>query len=250
MAGDFREAFQSTGNVAAYDEGQYAPGGYWDVLWQIEKEILDSVMARLRTTKTVVRHLDFACGTGRILAHLEPSCDESVGIDVSQVMLDVARTRVRAARLLRVDIAAGEAADEGGFDLVTAFRFVLNAEPSLRQAALKELVGRLRDRDSLLVVNNHGSLWSYKAALAPLKALRDRVTGGRPERLLSTRRMDTLLRDAGLDVLGQHGLGLLPGAVLERVPDKWRASVERSLRRLPGLASLGVNQIYVCRKAA
>jgi SAM-dependent methyltransferase len=243
----FGESFQTTGSALAYERGQYAPGSYWDVVWQIEKSLLHEVVDRLRTRKAFIEHLDFACGTGRVLAEMEPRCDLSVGIDVSAEMLEVARTRVVRARILRTDITAPGALVEGRYDLVTAFRFLLNAPPDLRVRGLEALARRLRDPDSILVVNLHGNLRSYKALLAPFRWARSRVFGHPAENLLRPGQVASLLRAAGLEILDTRGMGILPGTIVDRIPDRYRVSVERQLARWFGPA--GVNQVFVCRRA-
>jgi SAM-dependent methyltransferase len=246
---DFRSGFRADGSGEAYDEGQYAPGSYWDVVWQIEKRILGEVVGALRQSKGRISYLDFACGTGRVLSHLEGSCDESSGIDISEAMLAQARKRVKQSTLVCRDITEEVEQTDERYDLITAFRFLLNAEPALRERGLRALASRLRDRDSRLVVNCHGSLASYKALLAPWRALRSRVTGQPRESLLWPFTARRLLRGAGLEVVETFGTGILPGAVLRRIPAEKRVSVERWLGAFTPLARLGVNQIYVCRLA-
>lgn len=249
MQKGFGTSFQEDTSGEAYDQVQYAAGSYWDVVWQLEKGVLDSVVGKLRQSKSRIHYLDFACGTGRLLSHLEGSCDESVGIDVSAAMLAQARNRVKRARLMCRDLTDAGEPIEGRYDLITAFRFLLNADPLLREKALHALTRRLRDGDSRLVLNCHGSLPSYKVLLAPWRALRSRVSGQDRENLLWTWEVRQLLASAGLEVVDTYGMGVLPGAVLQWIPADRRIGVERALSAVKPLARLGVNQVYVCRRA-
>ncbi len=245
---EYQGHFQQEQSAEAYDLDQYAPDSYWDVLWQIERNFLDSVVHRLREKKAVVRYLDFACGTGRVLAHLEQLCDESLGVDVSEAMLARARVRVRKASLVCGDITVQGAPVEGRYDLITAFRFLLNAGPELRRAAVGALAARLRDPESRLVVNCHGNSASYKAVLMPFRALRSRITGRPTENLMWPSDVRRLLRTAGLEILETYGVGILPGALLSRIPRKQRLAVEQRLRTIWPLSQSAVDQIYVCRR--
>lgn len=247
MSGSYRDLFTADGAASAYDEGQYGPGSYWDLLWELEKPILEGVLAELKATGRPVSYLDFACGSGRILSYLEDRCDEATGIDVSEEMLGRARTRVKRGRLLRRDITAHGSEVEGRYDLITAFRFLLNAEPELRRAGLAALASRLRDPDSRLVLNVHGNPLSYKALVWPLRRLRGLLGGEGGENLLSLGEARRLLFAAGLEVVAVRGMGIFPGRLWRSLPPRVGVAVEGALARAPMLPHLGVNQVLVCR---
>jgi SAM-dependent methyltransferase len=99
-------------------------------------------------------HLDVACGTGRILAALAPKTRSSTGVDISPDMLRHAAERVPDAVVEVADIAELDRVES--VDLVTAFRFFLNAEDELRQAALQAIWKALRP-GGYLVANVHAS---------------------------------------------------------------------------------------------
>jgi SAM-dependent methyltransferase len=245
MTPDLGDSFQSDGAGTTYDACQYAPGSYWDIIWQLEKSMLTAEVDSVRARIPRIRHLDFACGTGRVLVALERLCDDSVGIDVSEEMLAVARRRVSSARLLCRDITAPGSDVEDTYEFITAFRFLLNASPVLRIRGLRALAARLSGPESVLIVNVHGSLRSYKALLAPFRSLKARFTGIRTERLLTPGSVRSLIEQAGLEVVHVHGMGILPGALLDRLPVRYRVGMELSLARWVGW--LGVNQLFVCR---
>ena len=242
----YRDHFTVTGSGGAYDEGQYGAGSFWECVWTLEKTVLDHIAAEQRARSGTLAYLDFACGTGRVLAHLEGRCDTARGIDVSGEMLSRARKRVRLAELVCADVTASGGSVEGHYDLITAFRFVLNAEPALREAGLRALALRLKDGRSRLVVNTHGNPVSYKGIVVPFRrALHLR---GADENLLSAAALARSLDEAGLEPESQFGMGVLPAPVLSRLPRNVALGLERTFSRIWGLRGLGVNQILVCRR--
>jgi predicted TPR repeat methyltransferase len=55
---------------------------YTSVIWDLEqRQMLDLVAAQFADPGST-RHMDFACGTGRILALLEPAVGNSTGVDI------------------------------------------------------------------------------------------------------------------------------------------------------------------------
>ena len=116
-------------------------------------EILKGVLDEYFAGKEV-HHLDFACGTGRIIEFMSGHTTESTGVDVSPSMLAEARGKGIDARLIEADITDSDELAGETFNLITAFRFFLNAEPELRASAITALGKRLAP-DGVLVFNNH-----------------------------------------------------------------------------------------------
>ena len=104
---DYRTKHLSKRTAKHYDEVIYAPGSLGSILWQIESRILDRVVVEFRKTHDQIDYLDFACGTGRVLTHLESSVNTATGIDISGSMLDRAANKVLSAKLVCVDITNG-----------------------------------------------------------------------------------------------------------------------------------------------
>jgi SAM-dependent methyltransferase len=246
MSDSYRQHFAEDGSGAAYDAGQYRPGSFWDVVWTLERPLLERIVREQRQRTAHIAYLDFACGTGRVVSFVEGLVDDATGIDISPVMLERAATRVRAARLLRADVTQPGMEVEGKYDLVTAFRFVLNAEPSLRRSGVRALAGRLRDGKSRLVLNTHGNPVSYKGLVVPVRRVFD--ARGAKENLLSVRALEPVLLEAGLEITQRFGMAVVPSPVWRILP---RAAIpfERVMMRVPGVWRLGVNQILVCRLA-
>jgi ubiquinone/menaquinone biosynthesis C-methylase UbiE len=137
-------------------------------------------------------HLDFACGTGRVAATVAPLCRSTVGVDVSASMIEVARRKLPDAEFHLCDLTS-TALDIGTFDLVTAFRFFGNAQPELRDSALRAIAERLRPGGHL-VINSHRNPRA-------LYALFDRLAGGPPHGMdLHPGRLASLLSRHGLAI--------------------------------------------------
>ena len=244
----YRDQFTGERAAVAYDEHQYRPGSYGELLWQVEQQQLRDVVGQLRSSHRRIDYLDFATGTGRVLAFLEPLVDTAVGIEVSEAMAGRARSRVPAATVLCRDITTGAAPVEGSYDLITAFRFILNAEPALRAAGLAAMQRRLRDESSLLVFNNHGNLWSHKALLWPVHKAAGRVQPGSAGNYLSHRQVMRLVERAGLRVERVVGCGVLGARTSRRLPEARVAEWERRMAAT-WTARAAVNRMYVCRRA-
>jgi SAM-dependent methyltransferase len=105
------------------------------------------------------QHLDFACGTGRIVQALVDLADSSAGFDTSPGMLAVAEKEIPGAswHVVAPDAAGWDIPATSGPRLVTAFRFLLNADPDLQHKAFEFAAAALPRADSgLLIINNHG----------------------------------------------------------------------------------------------
>src|SRR5262249_23544285 len=139
---------------------------------------------------------------------------------------------------------------EARYDLITAFRFVLNAEPALRAAAMKALAARLRGPESRLVFNNHGHLWSAKLLLRPRHALRRLGRGWQPEgNYMTARQARTLAAGAGLVIEQSLGSAHLSPRIAKLLPAAAVAGLERRLSRSRLLGRFGSHQMYVARLA-
>lgn len=161
----------------------------------VERPLIEQLVAKL-FPKGLETYLDFACGTGRITEIIAPLARESWGVDVSPVMLEQAthkcpRTQFINGDLTREDLSIPPA------DLVTAFRFLANAQDELRREALRAMRDRLKE-GGYLIVNDHRNAWSIRNLLTPHG----------PERIdLHYRKLRRLLTDAGFRVRRTFGIG-------------------------------------------
>ncbi len=233
----------------SYAKDYENPSSYSALLWTIERAQLSRLVQQFRANHNCIDYLDFATGTGRVLSFLENQVDNSTGIEISPEMLAIAEGKLTRSKLLCKDITVPEALPEGQYDLITAFRFVLNAEPDLRFAALRALRARLRDHTSWLVFNNHGNFWSHKALLWPYRTLKHGVrTRPVTGNYLSHREVLQLAREAGLEAKRVDGCGVLSAKALKLVSFEMLARCESRIASTDHLTWLGANQLYVARK--
>ena len=52
----------------AWDRVVYAPGTYDSFIWSLQREIVVALASGLAARRPSIAYLDFACGTGRVLA--------------------------------------------------------------------------------------------------------------------------------------------------------------------------------------
>lgn len=237
---DYRSSHLDARCPAEFD-GHYITGHghlYWN---HFERPYLEKLFARLGR-EYPGRYLDFACGTGRIMALASPHFSEVVGIDVSEAMLSEARQRVPGARLLQADVLT-EPVDVGSFRVISLFRFILSAEDHLREGVLRWLRTVIAP-DGVLVVNNHLNRWSVTGWRHRLRNVVQGKPGGPP----TEQYMETLLRRCGFEIIDAYGFGVIP---------PWRNTrpflsaqllrVERLLGASTKLQAYAKDRIYVCR---
>ncbi len=218
------------------------------MIWRMERSRLLEILDRWFAERAP-DHLDFACGTGRVLAHLRSRTQSSVGVDLSASMLEVARGLVRDAELIEADLTRDDVLGERRFDLITAFRFFPNAEPELRSEAMGVLVRHLRP-GGCLVFNNHENRSSLLRRVA--RGLgRTGPRSGRPpsaQQSMSREEIRELVAVGGLRIVEELPIAVLPFSDRHMLHPAWLLeAVERGLGRLPGAASLAQNLIYACR---
>lgn len=219
----------------------FALNPYRKMMWGFERTALDKIRRRFLAGRPL-RHLDFACGTGRVLAHVAPDALVSVGVDVSPGMLAVAKKVAPASELIEADLTVGDVLGGREFDLITAFRFFPNAQPDLRARAIGVLSRHL-DPDGVFVFNNHMNRASLRYRLARL--LR---RGG--DEGMGPGEVRSLLDEAGLGVLGTYAYGFTPaGEERTFLPVAWLTAIEKVMSRIRPMRGLGENLIFVCRKS-
>src|SRR5574338_799858 len=173
------------------------------LIWSIEQELITKIGERFFGARPI-DHLDFACGTGRILALLHERTRSSTGVDVSASMLVIARQNAPRAELIEGDLTRTDVLGARRFDLITAFRFFPNAEPELRRDAIAALVARLAD-GGILVFNNHHNL---SGLVYRLVRLAHRGRSGHHG--MWDREVQALVAGAGLEVLARYHVGVVP----------------------------------------
>lgn len=148
---DYRKSHLDIKKAIEYDNG-WSDGSTYNLLWKIEQNILLDEMEKMHIYPKSV--LDFACGTGRILSFLEKYIDCCTGIDVSNKMLSIAQKKCHKSRLVLGDLTRDPKLIQDKFDMVTAFRFFLNAQEDLRQNAMTSIRSIMKE-DGYLIANFH-----------------------------------------------------------------------------------------------
>ena len=226
-----------------YDE-TFSPevNPYRAMVWRLEQAQLDRIL-RTYLTPGRIAHLDFACGTGRILGRLRGQVESAVGVDVSSSMLEVARREVPGVELIEADLTSTDVLGERRFDLITAFRFFPNAEPELRRAVFRVLARHL-GAHGILVFNNHKHRDSLRRRIS-------RAWGREVARGTMTRAdAEALAAGAGLRILEVVPLACLPLSE-ERLllPIGLAEPLERRLSGRPAMAGIAQDLLYVCGPA-
>jgi SAM-dependent methyltransferase len=229
-----------------YDEAYKRP--YKQLCFAEEKRLLEGIIRERITNGGKQKYLDFACGTGRILAYVAPSFETSMGIDISEEMQKLARAKCQGTRFLLGDITTDdyvrkEADAAGPFDLITSFRFFLNAEHELRAKVLHALQPLLSP-DGSFVFNVHKNQTSL--TWWP-KARKQKRRGENPESI-TTAYVSGICGEAGFRIVSMHGYMFLPVNMALRAPRFWWV-IDRLLGRVPFVKKLGHCVIYVVRKA-
>lgn len=237
----YREVHVGTGIGHRYD---VLIGGKVDALiWEsFVKPYLHELLESARQ-QGMTSYLDFACGTGRILAEGARHFDDATGLDLSDDMLWVARQRVPAARIVCADITREPEALTRTFDCVTMFRFLLNAEPPLR----RDVLGWLRAHThpgSLLI----GNLHMYTLSFGGLLTVAARAAGNRSLNHDSRRNIGRLLDEAGFTVRSWRGYRFLP-TYRGNAPlgDRVQLAGERACNAI-GLSRCGSEQVFVAER--
>lgn len=221
-----------------YDAKLFSPGSFDAVIWEREQRLLDCIAQHVPRRDS---YLDFACGTGRVLSHVEGHFRAAVGLDISDTMLSVARGRVRSATLVQGDATCDPAVLDGRrFDFITAFRFFLNAQPSLREDAMAFIASALKDDDSRLLFNVHGNRYSTRALIAAKATItREQFAS------MSVRESIDLAARHGLEVVEWYGIGSYDKALLRVMP----LSVWRWAERVAALPKgYAVYLYFLCRR--
>jgi ubiquinone/menaquinone biosynthesis C-methylase UbiE len=165
-----------------------------------------------------VRLLDFACGTGRVLASVESLVETAEGIDISENMIALARAKCEKAQFKVGDILSQPDLLQKHYDVITTFRFLLNVEPVMRRRVLCKLREVVRESDGLLVLNVHGNSRSLRHPAIVWRRWRER---SQPTDAMlnemSPAETRTLLHECGFQVVRQFGFGVLP-PTLYRTP--------------------------------
>lgn len=196
------------------------------------------------------KHLDFACGTGRVLKILENNVKSQTGIDTADEMVKEARSKVNAT--FHVGNILERKIMNEKFDLVTSFRLFLNLNEKYRGPILEKLRSYLKD-DGLLIVNNHMNRYSllgfqffFRNKILRHSLKRD---GGKIINTMSEYQLRKHLKKEGYKVIKVCRFGFFPGRKnLIFLPEKVLFRLELLISKIPLINLFCKDQVYICRK--
>lgn len=223
---EYRLSHQDPGHGTRY-ERMYGLG-YFRQLWEdVERPLLVDVLEDAAKASGGALLVDLACGTGRVSFAAAEIFDRVVGLDVSEEMLEVARSGGKEGswpaflqRDVQQDGIVGQVVGEVGLaNCVTAFRLFTNADEALRRDAAACAYGLLA-AGGTVVVNTHMVPRSPVGALYRVEHwVRARL--GREQRMfnkvLAPEELSEILGEAGFRDIRVRHYAALPG-----VPKLWK----------------------------
>lgn len=195
----YRHSHLDPATADRYDRDLWDPTSARGLEWVLEQGVLSEWLDQRPPARLAI---DFACGTGRVLQFLAARTPEVIGVDISAAMLEVARGHCPGARLVEGDVTRDPGLVTETADVVTAFRFLLNAEPPLRSAALDWMRDRLAPGGAL-IVNFHLNPRSARGRYL-------RLRGAPDVNLVGVTQACHLLAAHGLAVRRVRGYSYLP----------------------------------------
>lgn len=246
----YNDEFVDPTQAQKYEDSVYAKTSHSSLLWDIEKTQLDELLARY--VPAGGRHLDFACGTGRVAGHVVSEDRPVTAVDISSAMVAIGRSvrpgpEYMTGNILDDDFF-GELKALGPFDSLSAFRFILNADRSVVQPILGRLA-QLLTPHGVAIINNHGDTRSMKAAphlLGKLTGTKNDETETAVGNYLTPAQALGLFDNAGFEVVDTRGTGVVSGRIMDVIGyDKLR-DLEARAASTP-LAKFGTNTMYALR---
>ena len=136
----------------------------------------------------------------------------------------------------------------GEKDLITAFRFLLLSEEPLKTQCISALAKKLRDRNSVMIINSHGNPRSFRA----LANLKNRLfkSNYRPLPAFSLKDMKSLAERCDLEIIAVGGMGFVPNGIAKILPAWLYRGIERMLCGRPLIWRFGSDLMFVCRRKA
>lgn len=233
---DYRNSHTAEDKGISYDDN-FLTHSWRAYLWEREKKVLKTIIANYEDKNT---YLDFACGTGRIIEYVKQYFKVSVGVDISESMLEICRQRINDAQIINVDITRENIFENKKFDIITAFRFFPNAQKSLRKEVMIAISGILKE-NGIIIFNNHKNATNGFYLLAKLFK--------RKKLSMTKAEVNSLVNDSSLEIVRIFPVGALPFHERYMLLPSWICTVIDWL-----ICSMGIGEtlcqdiIYVCKK--
>ncbi len=226
-------------------EETYARGYYYYQWKYIEKPLIERIFNKLKLLN-VKTCLDIACGTGRILSVVEAHFPETFGVDISESMLKRAKYKCKKSLLIRSDVT--QIPLDHTFDLITAFRYFLNAEEELREKTLSN-VYNLLNKDGIFILNIHVNSRSLRGRYY---TLRNKIGG---KNIANVFEYDDLVSDLnkhGFIVTETYWYSYLPrfGSYFSFIPKYFMPIIEKVSRNSEFIPEyMAESFLIICRKS-
>lgn len=200
----YQENTWSIEEAISYDK-EFLKNRRTGLIWEFEKEVISRVYAEIYSGRTVT-HLDFACGTGRVINFLSSKTNSSIGVDTSEKMLEIAKKNNPSCKFINVNIAQKNVFLKDKFDLITAFRFFPNAEHDLRDEIMRELKSLLKI-DGYIIFNNHQNhLNIKKIGLRILNFFKNKKS----QHITNQKELEDLIIKHDMLIIKKIGIGYIP----------------------------------------
>lgn len=248
---DYRESHTQKGKGTIY-HSSFEKFSFRKEAWIWEKKIMDKIFDEISTQKSEV--LDFACGTGRILNYLQHKFENLTGVDISPEMLGVANRNLVDVTTIQSDLTRDNLFEKNNvrFDIITSYRFFLNAQDSLRKEILQELYKIIKP-NGYLVINNHGNASSPAIRLQKLLFYFKNRSRSIEEKYiinsLEEKHFLNILKQSGFEVEATYHRNVIP-VINEKTNFnvKLLRPIEDILSSIPIFRHLARNVVYVLRK--
>jgi len=246
----YSQRFATTESVQEYECQEYSPNGYAAKIWNLQKPFLGEIFTHFKRQHDHIRLLDFACGTGRVLTYFEKFCNSSDGLDISETMVEKARERCHLSSFCVANICADEVLHDKHYDVITSFRFLLNAEPELRFEVLKQLRKRMNEEHGILIVNVHGNCCSTRHFSILLRRLRAKFNPAAHEHIMMAEmgleETRSLLGNARFKVVQELGFGIVPSFLYKTFLHPLCYWVDSKFCGSGWMSRFSVDVIFVC----
>lgn len=247
---DYRDSHTRKGKGKVYHDS-FNMYPFRKYSWEWEKIQLKIILDKKLSSKSSI--LDFACGTGRVLEFLNTQSENLTGVDLSDTMLEVCKKNLPKIELIKADITRDNILkDKRNFDIITAFRFFLNAQNSLRIEVLNALHPLLKD-DGIFIFNNHGNSYNLGTILGRWFLLKN-IFRKAEDRIynyhtLSENKIKRILDRTGYEIIDTYHRGVLPVMNEKTSFNITRIEkIENWFSKIKCFRLLARNVIYVCRK--
>jgi predicted TPR repeat methyltransferase len=240
---DYRDSHLNKGEE--YDE-KFKDNSYRALLWDIEKKILKKIISKFFAGR-IDNYLDFACGTGRVLSFIEQYSDHSIGIDVSESMLSVARNNINKSKIILGDITKDSTIlNNIEFDLISAFRFFPNAQTELCVETLM-IFNKMLKNEGYLVFNNHRN--HHNLIINRLKRFIKYLINKKHTIIFSESEIKDLLDKCGFKIVKKYHSGVFNVIETKKVSkNSILTQIEKLCMNIPFSKYFSHNVIYVVEK--